>query len=56
MNSLFDLSLIKLIGLLFLLNNKEINSAKPPIKGADGKKKIPMYSIFRPTLLKLVPS
>ena len=45
---------MKLIGLLFLLNNKDINSISAAIKGADGNKKTPIYSNFKPNLLKLI--
>ena len=54
-NNLFVLSLMKLIGLLFLLNNKEINSENEAITGADGRNKTPKYSNFKPTLLKFIP-
>ena len=47
---------MKLIGLLFLLNNKDIKSVNPEIKGADGNKKTPMYNNFKPTLFKLISS
>ena len=52
--TLFDLSLMKFIGLLLLLNNRDMISANPAKKGADGNKRIPMYSAFKPTLLNFV--
>ena len=48
-NTLLVLSFMKLIGLLLLLNNKEINSDKKAINGAVGNKKIPRYNNFSPT-------
>ena len=45
---------MKFIGLLLLLNNRDIISANAPKKGADGNKRIPIYSAFKPTLLNFV--
>ena len=52
--TLLDLSLMKFIGLLLLLNNRDIISANAAKKGADGNKIIPIYSAFKPTLLNFV--
>ncbi len=40
--TLLDLSLMKFIGLLLLLNNKETTIAKPAKTGAEGNNKIPV--------------
>ena len=46
---------MKLIGLLFVLNNSDKNSDNAAIIGAVGNKKTPTYKNFKPTVLKLIP-